>query len=215
MLHNMWTARWPENIPKPSLRFPRTSSWWPRKILGEGGGRQSRSRRGGLWQRRRPPPTPSHAPETRRSSILVKDQKTMSETDRKFKYKYKDSVKGKYNYKYKYKSIERAAEKWGLTENLQWKNCQNGNGCIDDPLNFVKIKNPCGLFQTNLKADAWRVRPICFWRKKVFFWNTLNVQCLEDTQVGYSNFRNYAHPHFYRKYVPPPLFEGSFLKILW
>ena len=51
----------------------------------------------------------------------------MLETDRKFKYKYKDSVKGKYNYKYKYKSIERAAEKWGLTENLQWKNGQNGN----------------------------------------------------------------------------------------
>ena len=35
------------------------------------------------------------------------------------------------------------------------------------------IKNPFGFFQTNLKADAWRVSPISFWKQKsVFFWST-------------------------------------------
>ena len=39
---------------------------------------------------------------------------------------------------------------------------------VQDPLNIVEIKNPVGFYQTNLKADVWRVRTILF-----FFWNTL------------------------------------------
>ena len=36
---------------------------------------------------------------------------------------------------------------------------------LEDPLNFVEIKNPFGSFQSNLMADAWWVPPICFWKK--------------------------------------------------
>ena len=57
-------------------------------------------------------------------------------------------------------------EKWGLSENLQCKNGQIGK---EDPLNFIKIKNPFGCFQTNLMADDWWVPPIQF-LKKLSFW---------------------------------------------
>ena len=39
---------------------------------------------------------------------------------------------------------------------------------VRGPLNFVEIKNPFGIFQTNPKADAWQVRPIFRLKKRCF-----------------------------------------------
>ena len=36
---------------------------------------------------------------------------------------------------------------------------------LKDLPNFVEIKNNFGFFQTNLKADDWRVPLISFWKK--------------------------------------------------
>ena len=46
--------------------------------------------------------------------------------------------------------------------------------------------------------------------------STINIEvdCTMAMFSIYSHFRNFAPPHFYRKYAPP-FSEGSFLKILW
>ena len=63
---------------------------------------------------------------------------------------------------------------------------------LEDPLNFVEIKNPFGSLQSNLMADAWWVPPICFWKRCVsetpycalcvlthLTWS----QCLKDSRI--------------------------------
>ena len=53
---------------------------------------------------------------------------------------------------------------------------------LEDPLNFVEIKNPFGSFQTSLKTDAWWVTPKLF-VKKLDFLDTQKILFQDKTNM--------------------------------